>query len=120
MQQINNTKTFKKHFPQCAQGDNDEIKNARINRDKYIKLKNWDPYRYWLNPTKTLIDKAKKDFFNTAIETDKDPSYLWKHIKNILPESSHNITPRHFNVNEKWSTEPAGGMIHTLFFNTNH
>ena len=68
-----------------------EIGNASRQRDKAKSANNIDQFKYWRNKTKTLISEAKKSFYSTTINQNKqDPKKLWKNLKDLSGKSKMN------------------------------
>ena len=70
----------------------DEIKQARIIRDKHKYKKEWDLYKTWRNKCIALIKKNKKTFFNDAVKSNKSPKYLWDNIKELSNATKQPVT----------------------------
>lgn len=99
---------------------NDDILKARFNRDKYHKMKNWVQFRYWRNRVKSLIRCSKRNFFTNAIASDKNDSYLWKHVNSLLkgkPDSSNTLTCLNVNGVEVTDTTQIANCFNTYFVN---
>ena len=60
-----------------------EIREARKARDNYKRLKQWPEYKQYRNKTRSLIRKAKRKHFTDAVETSKNISIMWKHLKAV-------------------------------------
>ena len=60
-----------------------EIKSSILERDYCKKVGNHSKYKIIRNKISSLLKKSKRDFFNNAIKDNKDPSYLWKNLKDI-------------------------------------
>ena len=62
----------------------DEIKQARITRDKYKHKKDWDQYKMWRNKCISIVRNSKRSFFSNAIKDKKDAKYLWQGLKIVI------------------------------------
>ena len=60
-----------------------EIKSSILERDYCKKVGNHSKYKIIRNKISSLLKKSKRDFFNNAIKDNKNPSYLWKNLKDI-------------------------------------
>ena len=58
-----------------------EIGKTRLTRDKCKRLKQWTEYKYYLNKTRNLIRKAKRQHFTSSVENLKDTSTIWRHVR---------------------------------------
>ena len=76
---------------------NEEITIAQRKRDYYHKKQDWKNYKHWRNCTKNRIRNAKRNFFENAINENKDNSFRWKHVKDINGKSSTNSLPTSIN-----------------------
>ena len=50
-------------------------------RDFHKQKGDFDQYKKLRNKTKTLIKRSKHDFFNRAINENKDSKIIWKNLK---------------------------------------
>ena len=71
-----------KHVIQPAWFDND-IKEAIRTRDELHNNKQYDKYKVQRNRVINMIKKSKKNFYNRAINENKNTSYLWKNMNSI-------------------------------------
>ena len=79
----------------------DEIKQARIMRDKYKARKEWDLYKIWRNKCLSIIKKSKKTFFNDAVKRNRNPKVLWENIKMLSNDNKQSATlPKCLKVND--------------------
>ena len=60
-----------------------EVKSNILERDYCNKVGNHFKYKIIRNKILSLLKKSKRDFFYNAIKDNKDPSYLWKNLKDI-------------------------------------
>lgn len=62
---------------------NNEIKEAIRQRDNYHHNNDFKNYKTWRNRVTNLIKRSKRNYFNSAIEKNKDSKHIWKQIKKI-------------------------------------
>ena len=87
---------------------NPDIAQARKNRDLNKKLHNWAQYRKYRNLTKSLIRKAKRNHFTTAVTSNKDTKLIWKQIKSVHNDNikSTKLLPDKLNIDGSEITDP--------------
>ncbi len=80
----------------------EEIISIINHRDKCRKTGNIDQYKILRNKVTSMIKKSKKNFFNNAIKDNKNPTYLWKNLKDIshLNQSTVTTLPHKMTFNE--------------------
>ena len=80
----------------------DELKSLMHKRDNYHRNRDIDQYKILRNKITYLIKKNKKYFFNKAVNKNKDPKYLWKHLKDISFSGKVNklVLPQRISINE--------------------
>ena len=79
---------------------NTDIAQARANRDVNKKRRNWTEYRKYRNLTKSLIRKAKRNHFTTAVTNNKDAKLLWQQIRSVQNDTnkSTKLLPDQLNI----------------------
>ena len=66
-----------------------DILEAIKTRDK-LKGENTEQYRHWRNKVKTLIQKAKTDFYSDTINNNQEnPRQLWKNLHDLSGKSKN-------------------------------
>ena len=69
-----------------------DILEAIKTRDK-LKGENTEQYRHWRNKVKTLIQKAKTDFYSDTINNNQEnPKQLWKNLHDLSGKSKNHQT----------------------------
>ena len=69
-----------------------DILEAIKTRDK-LKGENTEQYRHWRNKVKTLIQKAKTDFYSDTINNNQEnPRQLWKNLHDLSGKSKNHQT----------------------------
>ena len=61
----------------------DEIKSMIFQRNKFHQDGNFEQYKILRNKVTATIKRHKRNFFNKAIQENKDVKYLWKNLKYI-------------------------------------
>lgn len=86
---------------------NDEIRKARLMRNKFHTKKDWKQYNYWRNKTTQLIKDSKKNFFNDAVREHKDTNSMWQGLKSIMRTQNNTgpVIPKCIKVNNKDVTD---------------
>ena len=70
---------------------NSDIREAMRCRDRYKEKGDFTNYRIWRNKVVMLIKKAKKNLYvKTLNENKKNPSKLWKCMKEVCPDEQQN------------------------------
>ena len=67
------------------------------------RIKNWSQYKKFLNKTRTLIRKAKRNHFSESIATHKDTKIIWKHFRSYTKktDSTLNTLPDELKINDE-------------------
>jgi len=93
-----------------------EISEARHLSDNFHKKKDMKSYRKWRNKTKSLIDKAKENYYKQAIEESKSTKTLWKYLKELNPPKNSCFPPRlKQNENIATSVQDIVEMFNNFF-----
>ena len=68
-----------------------EINEARHQRDHFHKLKDEENYRLWRNKVTNLIQSAKEQYYQKALDENESVSDIWRYIKEITPKQNHSV-----------------------------
>lgn len=82
---------------------NNEINEARHNRDFFHKKGDIENYKKWRNTVTELIRNAKRDYYRESIEENTCTSDIWKHLKEFT--SNKNETNINFMTHNGTSSD---------------
>ena len=102
---------------------NEEIQLARRNREYFHNRNLWDEYKYWRNKTTQLIEQTKTDFFKNAVKTEKDTSYLWRHLNSLTNNKKDDALPHDIKTSEEETITERDNIVEVLnehFINISH
>ena len=68
-----------------------EINESRHQRDHFHKLKDEENYRLWRNKVTNLIQSAKEQYYQKALDENESVSDIWRYIKEITPKQNHSV-----------------------------
>ena len=68
-----------------------EINEARHQRDHFHKIKDEENYRLWRNKVTSLIQSAKEQYYQKALDENESVSDIWRYIKEITPKQNNSV-----------------------------